>query len=118
MRCDEMEGEGRVFPVAVTRGRESVVVLSDKDRPSRFLAELEGSAPVVDDILESKPPPPVHREDVGLSVSLGDSISVPGGYEGVVAEIESTGVLIRLGEGGAEMPIPWGERIHAERRSS
>jgi superfamily II DNA helicase RecQ len=39
------------------------------------------------------------------------------GYEGVVAEIESTGVLIRLGEGGAEMLIPWGERISADRRS-
>ncbi len=44
-------------------------------------------------------------------------ISVPGGYEGVVTEIESTGVLIRLGEGGAEMLIPWGERISADRRS-
>ena len=114
---DDIEEERRVFHVAVTRGRESVVVLSDKDRPSRFLAELEGSAPVVDDILESKPPPPVHREDVGLSVSLGDSISVPGGYEGVVSKFDSTGVLIRLGEGGAEMLIPWGERIGRNRRS-
>ena len=114
---DDIEEERRVFHVAVTRGRDSVVVLSDKDRPSRFLAELEGTAPVVDDTPQSKPPRRVDREDLGLSVSLGDLISVPGGYEGVVAEIQSTGVLIRLGDGGAEMLIPWGERISADRRS-
>ncbi len=114
---DDIEEERRVFHVAVTRGRDSVVVVSDKDRPSRFLAELEGTAPVVDDTPEPKPSRRVHREEVGLSVSSGDLISVPGGYEGVVTEIESTGVLIRLGEGGAEMLIPWGERISVDRRS-
>jgi ATP-dependent DNA helicase UvrD/PcrA len=115
---NDIEEERRVFHVAVTRGRTSVVVLSDKDRQSRFLAELEGKAPVVDDTPEPKPPPrPVRREDVGLSVSLGDMISVPGGHEGVVVEIEATGVLVRLGEGGAEMLIHWGERIGRDRRS-
>jgi superfamily II DNA helicase RecQ len=115
---DDIEEERRVFHVAVTRGRESVVVLSDKERQSRFLAELEGKAPDVDDTPESKPPPRrVRREDVGLSVSLGDLISVPGGHEGVVIEIEATGVLVRLGDGGAEMLIPWGERIGRDRRS-
>jgi DNA helicase-2/ATP-dependent DNA helicase PcrA len=114
---DDIEEERRVFHVAVTRGRESVVVLSDKDRPSRFLAELEGTAPVVDDTPQPKPPRRGHREKVGLSVSLGDLISVPGGLDGVVAEIESTGVLIRLGKGGAEMLIPWGERISVDGRS-
>ena len=109
---DDIEEERRVFHVAITRGRESVVVLSDKDRPSRFLAEMEGTAPVVVDTSESKAPPRrVHREDVGLSVSLGDLVSVPGGYEGVVIAIESTGALIRLGEGGAEMLIPWGQKV-------
>jgi DNA helicase-2/ATP-dependent DNA helicase PcrA len=115
---DDIEEERRVFHVAVTRGKESVVVLSDKDRQSRFLAELERKAPDVDDTPESKPPPRrVHREDVGLSVSLGDVISVPGGHEGVVIEIEATGVLVRLGDGGAEMLILWGERISRDRRS-
>ncbi|MEE9178459.1 MAG: ATP-dependent helicase, partial [Acidimicrobiia bacterium] len=53
---DDIEEERRVFHVAITRGRESVTVLSDKDRQSRFLAELEGKAPVVADTPESKPP--------------------------------------------------------------
>ena len=115
---DDIEEERRVFHVAITRGRESVTVLSDKDRQSRFLAELEGKAPVVADAPESKPPPRrARREDVGLSVSLGDLISVPGGHEGVVIEIEANGVLVRLGEGGAEMLISWGERISRDGRT-
>jgi DNA helicase-2/ATP-dependent DNA helicase PcrA len=114
---DDIEEERRVFHVAITRGRESVTVLSDKDRQSRFLAELEGTAPVVDDTPEPKPARRARREDVGLSVSPGDLISVPGGHEGVVIEIEATGVLVRLGEGGAEMLIPWSERIGRDRRS-
>jgi len=115
---DDIEEERRVFHVAITRGRESVTVLSDKDRQSRFLAELEGKAPVVEDSPEPKPSPRrARREDVGLSVSPGDLISVPGGHEGVVIETEATGVLIRLGEGGAEMLIPWGERISSDGRT-
>ncbi len=115
---DDIEEERRVFHVAITRGRESVTVLSDKDRQSRFLAELEGKAPVVADAPESKPPPRrARREDVGLSVSPGDLISVPGGHEGVVIEIEANGVLVRLGEGGAEMLISWGERISRDGRT-
>ena len=115
---DDIEEERRVFHVAITRGRESVTVLSDRDRQSRFLAELEGKAPVVADTPESRPPPRrARREDVGLSVSPGDLISVPGGHEGVVIEIEANGVLVRLGEGGAEMLIPWGERISRDGRT-
>ena len=115
---DDIEEERRVFHVAITRGKESVTVLSDKDRQSRFLAELEGKAPVVADTPESKPPPRRPRlGDVGLSVSVGDLISVPGGHEGVVIEIEANGVLIRLGEGGAEMLIPWNERIGRDGRT-
>ena len=115
---DDIEEERRVFHVAITRGRESVTVLSDKDRQSRFLAELEGKAPLVADAPESKPPPRrARRSDVGLSVSLGDLISVPGGREGVVIEIEANGVLVRLGEGGAEMLISWGERISRDGRT-
>jgi DNA helicase-2/ATP-dependent DNA helicase PcrA len=114
----DIEEERRVFHVAITRGRESVTVLSDKDRQSRFLAELEGKAPVVADTPQSKPPPRrARREDVGLSVSLGDLISVPGGHEGVVTEIEENGVLVRLGDGGAEMQIPWDERIGKDGRT-
>jgi DNA helicase-2/ATP-dependent DNA helicase PcrA len=41
----DQEEERRVFHVGITRGRHRVRVLADRDRPSRFLAELDGSAP-------------------------------------------------------------------------
>jgi DNA helicase-2/ATP-dependent DNA helicase PcrA len=40
------EEERRVLHVAITRGRREVVVLTDSSRPSPFLGELDGSAPV------------------------------------------------------------------------
>jgi ATP-dependent DNA helicase UvrD/PcrA len=43
--ADDVEEERRVFHVAITRGIEAVTVLADDDRPSPFLAELDGTAP-------------------------------------------------------------------------
>jgi len=44
---DDVEGERRVFHVALTRAGHQVVILADRDAPSTFLAELDGSAPHV-----------------------------------------------------------------------
>lgn len=43
--AEDVEEERRVLHVAITRGREQVVVLADRTRPSPFLKELDGSAP-------------------------------------------------------------------------
>ncbi|MHB1534484.1 MAG: ATP-dependent helicase, partial [Acidimicrobiales bacterium] len=43
--AEDVEEERRVLHVAITRGRERVVVLADRGRPSPFLAEMEGPAP-------------------------------------------------------------------------
>ena len=40
----DVEEERRVLHVGITRGRDRVVVLADANRPSPFLAELDGSA--------------------------------------------------------------------------
>ena len=42
---DDVEGDRRVFHVALTRAGTQVVVLADSDAPSPFLAELDGTAP-------------------------------------------------------------------------
>jgi DNA helicase-2/ATP-dependent DNA helicase PcrA len=42
---DDVEGERRVFHVALTRAGTQAVVLADRDAPSVFLAELDGTAP-------------------------------------------------------------------------
>jgi DNA helicase-2/ATP-dependent DNA helicase PcrA len=44
---DDVEGERRVFHVAITRAGRQVVVAGDRDAPSPFLAELDGTAPHV-----------------------------------------------------------------------
>ena len=100
-----------MFHVAMTRGRETVTILADRDRPSRFLTEIDGSAP-----RPTEPPP--RREDRqaaavpadGVHVAVGDAIEISGGYRGTVSEVLVTGVLVTL-ETGASMAVPWGERI-------
>ena len=49
---DDVEGERRVFHVALTRAGTQAVILADRDAPSVFLAELDGTAP------HSAPPAP------------------------------------------------------------
>ena len=109
--AEDVEEERRVFHVALTRGRETVTVLADRDRPSRFLTEIDGRAPH-----PTEPPP--KREDRqaastptdGIHVAVGDLIEISGGYRGTIAEILVTGVLVGL-DTGATMAVPWGERV-------
>jgi DNA helicase-2/ATP-dependent DNA helicase PcrA len=109
--AEDVEEERRVFHVAMTRGRETVSILADAKRPSRFLTEIDGSAPH-----PTEPPP--KREDRqaatipadGIHVSVGDALEISGGYRGTVDEILVTGVLLSL-ETGANMAVPWGERV-------
>ena len=110
--ADDTEEERRVFHVAMTRGRETVTILVDRARPSRFLTEIDGTAP-----RPKEPPPP--REDQssvvapvdGIHVSVGDVIDVSGGLRGTVTETLTTGVLLTMAETGATMAVPWGERV-------
>jgi DNA helicase-2/ATP-dependent DNA helicase PcrA len=109
---DDPEEERRVFHVAITRGRESVTVLVDQDRPSRFMTELDGTAP-----LPTDEPPKATRKPgrpdmpAGVFVAIGDVITVTGGHAGTVDEVLTTGVLIKLESTGATMAVPWGEPV-------
>jgi DNA helicase-2/ATP-dependent DNA helicase PcrA len=109
--ADDVEEERRVFHVALTRGRDTVTILADAKRPSRFLTEIDGTAPI-----PTEPPP--RRDDRqaatvpadGVHVSVGDLLEISGGYRGAVTEILVTGVLLTL-DTGATMAVPWGERV-------
>ncbi len=108
---EDVEEERRVFHVALTRGRQQVVVLSDSATPSRFLTELDGSAP-----RPTERPPPARRRTAppeGVRVAVGHAVRLPGGYVGTVDEVLVTGVLVRL-DNGTVMAVPWGERIHTQ----
>jgi DNA helicase-2/ATP-dependent DNA helicase PcrA len=105
--ADDVEEERRVFHVAITRAIDEVVVLADRDRPSRFLAELDGSAPK-----RTEPDPsrqerlPVRRRTRGPSVFVGDEVTVSGGYTGTVVAIDRDEVSVRLATGDADLIVP------------
>ncbi len=107
---DDIEEERRVFHVAVTRGRRQVVVLADAANPSRFLAELDGSAPIPKD---PPPSPTKSTPDNGVRVATGNRIRLSGGFVGLVEEILVTGILVRI-DTGAVMAVPWGERVEVD----
>ncbi len=109
---DDTEEERRVFHVAMTRGRQTVTVLADRARPSRFLTEVDGTAPRPRQPLTPREdrPPMVAPAD-GIYVSMGDVIDVSGGLQGTVTEILTTGVLLKMAGTGATMSVPWGERV-------
>jgi DNA helicase-2/ATP-dependent DNA helicase PcrA len=109
---DDIEEERRVFHVAMTRGRRTVTILADEERPSRFLAELDGSAPVEvepspmrTDLKPSRVPPDA------VFVAVGEEVILVGGYQGTVEEILTTGVLVKLADTEAIMAVPWGEKV-------
>jgi len=58
---DDLEGERRVFHVAITRAGSQVVVLADRAAPSPFLAELDGSAPHVAAPVRTVPGAPTRK---------------------------------------------------------
>ena len=52
---EDVEGERRVFHVALTRAGTQCVVLADRSAPSPFLAELDGTAPHVVPVVRAAP---------------------------------------------------------------
>ncbi|HUP86149.1 MAG TPA: ATP-dependent DNA helicase UvrD2 [Acidimicrobiales bacterium] len=72
------EEERRVLHVAITRGRHRVAVLADVTRPSPFLGELDGTAPVrVARTLTTRPTEvtPIPKRERGAKAPLGDPSS-------------------------------------------
>jgi DNA helicase II / ATP-dependent DNA helicase PcrA len=113
--ADDREEERRVFHVALTRGRERVVVVADKARPSRFVDETLGVAPRV----EEAPVPRrvVQTRSPGIEVTIGDVVTLSGGFRGVVERVLPVGVLVALQPGPGRLSVAWGESITVDGRS-
>jgi hypothetical protein len=113
--ADDREEERRVFHVAITRSRVATVVVCDERRPSRFVAEAQGTAPFVDETpVEPRLP---SAGAPGVSVAVGDLISVGGGFRGVVERELPIGVLMALVPGPGRMSVKWGETIQTQQGS-
>lgn len=107
---DDLEEERRIFHVAITRGRTRVMVIADRAHPSRFVAELTGSAPHVEAPSNA---PPRRRVAVpaGIQVTVGDRITVTGGFVGVVERVTPIGVMVALEPGPGKLSVKWGEQV-------
>jgi DNA helicase II / ATP-dependent DNA helicase PcrA len=107
--ANDIEEERRIFHVALTRGIKSVTVLADRDTPSVFLSEIDGSRPKAEPV---RPEPKKAAAILtGLTVEVGDEIKVQGGYKGVVDRATDEGCVVKLHGGGAEIKVKWGDRI-------
>jgi DNA helicase-2/ATP-dependent DNA helicase PcrA len=119
--AEDLEEERRVLHVGITRGRHRVLVLGDASRPSRCVAELQGTAPH-----EAATPPrapraaadvtprPKRTDDrASVPAEVGLRVKVLGGYEGTIAEIGAATVRLAV-DGGGTFAIRYGERVQVD----
>jgi DNA helicase II / ATP-dependent DNA helicase PcrA len=108
--ASDIEEERRIFHVALTRGIRTVTVLADKQSPSVFLSELDGSRAKTEKV-RHQPEKKASAVLTGLVADVGEEIKVQGGYKGVVDRITDEGCVVKLHGGGAEIRVKWGDRI-------
>ncbi len=122
----DIEEERRVLHVGITRGRDRVVVLTDRDRPSPFLGELDGTAPRrrarrpdrqatdrTSDTGRSGRTAAAKRSDDGIPATFGLALEASGGHTGVVDDADNRAVSVRL-SGGGTLRVRFGERVRID----
>ncbi|HEY5889758.1 MAG TPA: ATP-dependent DNA helicase UvrD2, partial [Acidimicrobiia bacterium] len=114
---NDIEEERRIFHVAMTRGIKTVTILADRDHPSPFLAEIDGSRPKTQSSPAEEKPPRKAAILTGIRLVTGDEVKVQGGYVGVVTGSTDDGYLVKLHGGEAQITIEWGDRIEVANRA-
>jgi DNA helicase II / ATP-dependent DNA helicase PcrA len=113
--ADDIEEERRVFHVAITRCRDQVTVVADRDRPSPFVAELStasdrtspkdasppGRAPRPDATTGTtgaggEAPRPQRTPDGTVAVRQGSQVTLIGGYPAQVVATDVDGIEVAL----------------------
>lgn len=112
----DIEEERRIFHVAITRGIERVAVLADAARPSRFLDELTGAASHAPKLERPSPVRTRERAAPGVGVSLGDAVTLQGGIDGIVTELDGDGIWVGVA-GGGQFRARWGDPVTAAGRA-
>jgi hypothetical protein len=111
-RADDIEEERRILHVAITRGRDEVVVLTDRARPSPFIEQLR---------VPWTAPRAVSRRGRGperlvrptIVATEGLSLEANGGFQGRVVGVDAAGVQIATAS-GARLRIRFGERVKVD----
>jgi len=112
----DIEEERRIFHVAITRGIEQVTVLADADGPSPFLDELTGKASRVAEPVRPTAARNRERTTPGVSVALGDEVTLQGGVMGIVTEFDADGLWVGV-DGGGQFQARWGDEVMAGGRT-
>ncbi|MCU4184122.1 ATP-dependent DNA helicase UvrD2 [Acidiferrimicrobium sp. IK] len=134
--AEDDEEERRILHVAVTRARHAAVVLADAERPSPFLAELDGSAPHRP--ARTGPATPARgaasagpasggrgssarRPSAGgpkpLEARVGLALTVPGGFSGTIGSTDADGALVSL-DTGSSLRVRWGDTVSVHGRDA
>lgn len=115
-RAQDVEEERRILHVAITRGREQVVVLTDRTRPSPFIRELHEpwAAPqparAAGRRRGSTQQPATQRT---IAARDGLTLEANGGFRGTIVSIDGAGVHIATSTGG-RLKIRYGERVKVD----
>ena len=117
--AEDVEEERRVLHVAVTRCRQDVLVLADRDRPSPFLSEFErasdraarsdrGGVP-------SDTRPAIRDDDGTVRAAIGTEVGLVGGGTAQIAAAESDGAQLLIcgasGDGAAPLWLGYGATV-------
>jgi DNA helicase-2/ATP-dependent DNA helicase PcrA len=118
----DVEEERRVLHVAITRARHRVVVLADETRPSAFLDELDGTAPLrpASDAVTSAARPSAPRQvrkTSTLEARVGLVVEANGGFVGEIVELTDDGAQLAL-QTGAKLFVRYGETVSIRGRAA
>lgn len=112
--ADDVEEERRVFHVAITRCREAVAVVGDRDALSPFVDELNRPAESPEERAGRRrppPPPPLRRTGDGAVVAdPGLVVTLPGGFEATVLAATDRHATVAL-DGGARIEVAFGTPV-------
>ena len=115
-RARDVEEERRILHVAITRGREQVVVLTDRARRSPFIQQLYDpwveprGAPAGGRRTGSTPKVPAQKT---ITPREGMTLEANGGYRGTIVSIDGDGVHVATSTGG-RLKIRYGERVKVD----
>ncbi|MFA9431733.1 HRDC domain-containing protein [Egicoccus sp. AB-alg2] len=121
--ADDVEEERRVFHVAVTRGRQRVDVVADRERTSAFVGELRQAGTAA--ATESTRPPavpehvtPTSRPDGGVVAEPGLRCTLPGGLAARVVAVDGQTIAVEIDDEGRPvvLRLPFGAQVTIEGR--
>jgi DNA helicase-2/ATP-dependent DNA helicase PcrA len=108
----DIEEERRVFHVAITRARQSLSLVADRENPSMFLDELEEMPPQeLEDLMSATVVLPRQKGATPIEATLGIALQW-GGYACTVQDVDQHHATVTIGT--STITIPFGSEVSYE----